>query len=101
MPSRYRAWKGGVAMLLRSKRHSMGIPDESRCHVVIDLEPNGFRIEVHDLGSWSARAKMRGDIDNYAKAILDAAQDAGLFKDDRQVEALTVRFSPVPAKEEA
>ena len=32
----------------------------------------------------------KGDVDNYAKAALDAVNDAGLWEDDKQVTHLTV-----------
>jgi len=42
--------------------------------------PTGFvvRIVVH------VRGKQRGDVDNYAKAVLDAAQHGRLCADDRE-----------------
>lgn len=41
-------------------------------------------IELH------SRHQLRGDIDNYAKAILDGMQKGGLIDDDRQVGELIV-----------
>lgn len=34
---------------------------------------------------------VAGDVDNYAKATLDAMQSAGIIANDRQVQALTLR----------
>lgn len=37
---------------------------------------------------------VTGDLDNYVKAVLDAAQDSGLIANDRQAVAITARFTP-------
>jgi crossover junction endodeoxyribonuclease RusA len=67
-------------------------------------------IQYEDFVAWMARAsgdrygdrdvtvrielrtssRLRGDLDNYAKGILDGLQKGGLFDNDRQVRGLTV-----------
>jgi len=39
---------------------------------------------------------LRGDLDNFFKAVADALTDAGIYADDRQIEQLTVRFENRP-----
>jgi crossover junction endodeoxyribonuclease RusA len=39
---------------------------------------------------WTQRS-LRGDLDNYAKSILDGLQKGGLFNNDRQVVGLDVQ----------
>ena len=48
--------------------------------------PVACRIEL-----WSPRP-LRGDIDNYAKAVLDGLQRGGAIDDDRHVVRLEARF---------
>jgi Holliday junction resolvase RusA-like endonuclease len=40
---------------------------------------------------WS-KTVLRGDVDNYAKTVLDALEKAGTIENDRQVRQLDVRF---------
>lgn len=40
----------------------------------------------------------RRDLDNLAKATLDAMQHAGLYEDDSQINELTIRRAHAPAK---
>jgi len=40
---------------------------------------------------WTTRA-LRGDVDNYAKLVLDGLEKSGVIENDRQVRALDVRF---------
>jgi Holliday junction resolvase RusA-like endonuclease len=44
-----------------------------------------YRVEITLMG-----CSRRGDIDNYAKAVLDALQTAGAFKNDNQVDDLQI-----------
>lgn len=38
--------------------------------------------------------KLTGDLDNYAKAVLDGLQIGGMIADDRQVKELNLSFGP-------
>jgi Holliday junction resolvase RusA-like endonuclease len=49
----------------------------------LDVE---LRIEL-----WS-KTTLRGDVDNYAKTVLDALEKAGAIDNDRQVRRLDVQF---------
>jgi Holliday junction resolvase RusA-like endonuclease len=70
-PPKTRAYEEAVAMLARSTRESF-IGD---VHVLIDL---------------TSKTKLRGDIDNYAKSILDGIVKGGLIVDDRDIIHLCV-----------
>lgn len=97
LPARYRAWRttarDAIAILRRGRTITGPVhvdvvvgPDSTVCRFtpVPDLRPKG----------------IRGDLDNYAKAVLDAAQAGGVIGDDRQVVSLTARFATeLPPKE--
>jgi len=56
------------------------------------VSPEGIAFEVWETAVSEARGTLQGDLDNYAKALIDALQGV-LYKNDRQVETITVRFS--------
>lgn len=56
--------------------------------VRIILDKDGFDLTIEELREWLP-SKLRGDLDNYAKAILDALNGVA-FDDDRQVRWLYV-----------
>ena len=39
-----------------------------------------------------AKRKLRGDLDNYAKAVLDGLQIGGMIANDRQVQNLSLSY---------
>ncbi len=86
----YKDWLDDAVTLLRLikvKRKLVTL--ENPVAVALDLHPD--RIEIAITDGWpDARGKFRGDIDNYAKAALDAIQKSGLIKNDRQVVYLVV-----------
>lgn len=104
----YRAWKQAAALELRSQW--VGSPVEcavwvdvtvhpDRADVVLSGSPLRYSVGVADgeaaqsgrkATAW--RGGLRGDLDNYVKAVLDAMQDAGVIGDDRQVVGLAARF---------
>lgn len=59
--------------------------------VTIDLHKDGLYVTVRDVEL--GRHGLRGDIDNYAKAVLDGLQgDGGAFLDDKQIQDLQTIF---------
>lgn len=74
-------WEETVAVACRARRARF----RGRVKVTIELRTFGL---------------LRGDVDNYAKAILDGMQRGELLVDDRQVDELVVRQSRVPTLRE-
>jgi len=70
---------------------------EGELNVIIDLYPDRTEVRAQTLDITDQRrapTKLTGDIDNYAKAVLDALEAAGTIADDKAVAELTVRFRP-------
>lgn len=60
------------------------------CKVKIRLRRNSFTVHITPIRK-AVKATVRGDVDNYAKAILDGLQgEGGAFMNDRQVYELTM-----------
>jgi Holliday junction resolvase RusA-like endonuclease len=63
--------------------------------VIVSLPRPKVRPALIEREAWRAggavAAASRGDVDNFAKAALDACVDAGLMTDDHLVSMLTVR----------
>lgn len=51
--------------------------------VYLSFDPGGTLIEIHD-GGWFS-AKVKADVDNLAKTVLDGLQNAGAFNDKQIV----------------
>lgn len=77
-PKHYRNWKRYAANELYEAATTMGFERADQPHAV--------RIVLG--------GKLRGDIDNYAKAILDACTDAGVWSDDKLVHELRIKREP-------
>ena len=85
-PARYREWKTAAAWQMKGERH---YDRPVRIRIVV----RNNRIEYEFAETEQTRPKgLRGDLDNYTKAVLDAAQDAGVIEDDRQVVSIEVMF---------
>ena len=86
-PRGYSDWLQAAALLIRShgERHDGPVA------VTIHLEEDGFGLKVVDVER-TRPVGMPGDADNFAKAIVDAAQIAGLIRNDSQVQSLSVEF---------
>ena len=95
-PHRYRTWKRSAVEILAGAAGWRTFDPASALEVEITVYPDGVTVDLSptrfDLGYLDRRAGLRGDIDNYAKAVLDALQDADVIADDRQIVALSVRF---------
>ena len=86
---RYRDWRSTAAEAAWfAARTTWTVP----VGVWVGVEPD--RVEVVITPHTTTRPKgIRGDIDNYGKAVLDALQQGGVLADDRLVETLTVTFA--------
>lgn len=80
-PSKYNVWRDAVANLLenRSEGEAFTGPLAVTLHVYA-TRPKSTILDA-----------PKADVDNYAKALLDACTKAGVWKDDSQVVHLTVR----------
>ena len=92
-PLPYRNWQKELAPILEGLGRFRSMVGE--ISIDIDLGRDCFRIRAAVLDDHlRAGTTLTGDIDNYAKALLDTLQVAGVIPDDKQVSALAVRFNP-------
>lgn len=75
---RYTAWRKAAAQLINPAKHTFTVP------VYVKLEL------VCERPKTSQRLYPRGDVDNYAKAVLDALTEKGYWTDDDLVVRLSV-----------
>jgi Holliday junction resolvase RusA-like endonuclease len=73
-PKRTRDYEERVAWACRASSAVIGNAD---CQVMIEF---------------CAKRKLRGDLDNYAKAVLDGLQIGGMIENDRQVKTLSLSY---------
>ncbi len=90
-PARYRDWKTRTAGLMNLTRHGHTFDGP----VVLLLEVHADRVIAvfHDEPTVTRPTTLRGDLDNYTKAVLDAATDGHVIVDDRQVVAIVTTFA--------
>lgn len=79
MPAEYKKWKQAVADFLKEQNVRIG---STPVEVMIACYVKRPRTSKLDF--------PKPDVDNYAKSVLDAATDAGVWDDDTQVKSLTV-----------
>lgn len=85
---RYRGWRSQARLDL----FRQGGRYDAAVAVTIEISPTGCRLTIEPATTTRPKG-LRGDVDNYAKACLDALQSAEIINDDRQVVSLTVRFA--------
>lgn len=94
-PEPYRSWKALALQVIAFSAHYRELQGE--ISVTIDIYADRTEIRAQTLEPGDPRragTKLTGDIDNYAKAVLDAMQAAGTINDDSQVAELLIRFRP-------
>lgn len=86
-PEGYGDWKQKAVGYIRlvGKPERIGI---GPVHAVIRVHSNMLEISLESVESPIRPKGIRGDLDNYVKAALDAAQDARWITDDRQVTSI-------------
>lgn len=95
----YRDWKEGEAWSLAVQKAGTGnrkdFPLEGYLAARLNVTKDGADVElVPVIGSdHNGRKSVPGDIDNIAGAILDALQDATIYKNDRQIVRLEVTIT--------
>lgn len=65
--------------------------------VEVDIEKDGFWIEVFELEQSVRPVGITGDIDNYQKSIFDGLHDVA-YENDRKIEYVKVQFVGIPRK---
>ena len=94
-PARYRSWKTSAANIFTGSARWRAFPEGQPVAVVVDVYADKVTVTVDALGT-SRRPAIRGDLDNYAKAVLDALTASKVIDDDRQVHHLTALFHADP-----
>lgn len=61
---------------------------EGPLHVAIELTNDGFWISVQQAADYENR-RLRGDIDNYCKTILDSLNTVA-YEDDKQIGSISI-----------
>lgn len=91
---RYRGWKKTAAEVFQARARWRQFPGE--VSVVVDVFADRVEVRAQALDPADRRrpGALRADIDNYAKAALDALVAAEVLADDRDVVEITVRMHP-------
>lgn len=93
-PEPYRSWKANAAVEYQAAAKLRRFPPDSELAVLVDVWADRVEVSVSVLEAADRRrpANVTGDVDNYAKAALDALEAAGTIRNDVQVADLRVRF---------
>jgi Holliday junction resolvase RusA-like endonuclease len=92
-----REWRARAVAQIRSELGHLWAPlaELLAVDIIVSLPRPLKRPALIERDAWRAggavAAASKGDVDNYAKAALDACVDAGLMTDDHLVSTLTVR----------
>lgn len=89
LPERYRDYRR-----LLSDTFALTLPrlGDEMIEVEVEVGSEGVRVGV-DTSEGSRPKYVRGDLDNYQKAVFDALEDADRISNDRQVVEARVRFT--------
>lgn len=87
---RYEEWKERAVLEVRSS--SPGPAHSGPVETLVDVTAEGIAVRVVPLRRRFRPKGLRGDLDNYLKAALDALVEADVLEDDRHVESIDARF---------
>jgi len=85
-PKRTKIYEEQVAWAARSVQ---SFADDARISLRITLHDDEAVVEIAEIAS-DEKSKLTGDIDNYAKSIMDGIVQGGLIANDRQIDILEV-----------
>jgi Holliday junction resolvase RusA-like endonuclease len=92
-PKPYQEWRDEIGWLLRKNIGEIGRKHIPKPPWSIHATFGADFITLHISGAASDRpANLRGDLDNYVKALLDVLQDAEIIDDDKHVTAIQAFF---------
>lgn len=91
-PHSYQAWREEAIMRLRNAWKLMKERRSLGPQVALSIELSPKKATLHIGPAKAERNSLRGDLDNYAKALMDVIVDAGILDDDARVTELEVRF---------
>jgi len=87
-PPETRNYEEAVAMLCRATRESLG---KTPCSIDIELYVDKTIVVITPTPD-APKRRLQGDVDNYAKAILDGLQKGQMIENDKNVIELRVSF---------
>jgi len=87
-PARYESWKQEASWRLHTQTSARY---DGPVSVTVVVRRDRVEIELDETADTRPKG-LRGDLDNYVKGVLDALQDAGIIRDDRQVHELHATF---------
>lgn len=91
-PTGYKDWLDAVATYTKIEMLKQNGPLSGPVIVNLDLRRDVIALNIIETTT-AHRHGLRGDIDNYAKAVLDGIDQGGVFaKSDNQVVGLNVRM---------
>jgi Holliday junction resolvase RusA-like endonuclease len=93
LPPGYREYRDDVAAKALRMLGPKDIGPEDLVEVWITVYSDKVEVWFSTLSGSHRPKGIRGDLDNYGKTILDAAQAAGILPDDRQVVRMLLRFA--------
>lgn len=88
--ARYGGWRQMAAQAVALQRRGRTWAEPVKATIIVG--PAGVDLAISPVIG-SDRGGLKGDLDNYVKAVLDAAQEGGLILDDRWVVAIEVYFA--------
>jgi Holliday junction resolvase RusA-like endonuclease len=88
--ARYAGWKTKAAGLINLTRR--GVTYDGPVHAEVYVYADGVVLAVTGSTPDVRPSAVTGDLDNYVKAALDAAQAGHLITNDRQVQRVTAYF---------
>lgn len=91
----YRAWRDEAGYRMRNQmQHQRGdrIPAGTLVIATLDVYDNRVVLDVTPAGGGHRPDNLKGDLDNYVKAVLDTANGI-VYDDDIQVAAIRAQFS--------
>ena len=90
-PANYAVWKEAAGYKIKADK-TMSF--DGPVSVMVGVWADGVSLMVGETPKDARPEGVRGDLDNYVKAVLDAAQDGGLISDDRMVHSIVAQFLP-------